>query len=122
MNKPTWRPCSSGSPQNTGSFAVSLIVSEAGTDSLPAPPTCSGPPIPNSQLAAQNAIQLSMIVVITSCAPTVALSTPATPAQIAPTAPATTTASTMCGRCEVDTYAPVITADTAPTVYWPCPP
>ena len=36
------------------------------------------------ELATQIAIQLSMIVVITSCAPTVALSSPAMPAQAAP--------------------------------------
>src|SRR5215204_7754608 len=117
MKKPTWSPWSSGSPQKTGSFAVSLTVSEAGTDSFPTPPSCSGPPIPKSQLAVQNAIQLSMIVVITSCAPTVAFRSPAIPAHAAPATVATTIARTTCGRCDVDTYAPTITADTAPTVY-----
>ena len=45
---------------------------------------CSGPPSPNSQEPIQKAIQLSMIVEITSCAPTVAFRKPAIPAQRAP--------------------------------------
>mgnify|MGYP003694283963 CR=1 FL=1 len=44
-----------------------------------------------------SAIQLSMIVVITSWAPVVAFRKPAIPAQIAPAAAAPTTASRMCG-------------------------
>ena len=45
----------------------------------------------------QIAIQLSMIVVITSCAPTVAFRKPAIPAQAAPASVAPATASRMCG-------------------------
>ena len=45
---------------------------------------CSGPPEPKRYEPTQIAIQLSMIVVITSWAPTVALRKPAIPAQIAP--------------------------------------
>ncbi len=44
------------------------------------------------------AIQLSMIVEITSCAPTVALRIPAIPAQAAPASAAATTANVMCTK------------------------
>ena len=58
---------------------------------------CSGPPSPNSHSPTQMAIQLSMIVVITSWAPTVAFITPAIPAQAAPASVAPITAIRMCG-------------------------
>ena len=45
---------------------------------------CSGPPSPKSHEPTQIATQLSMIVEITSWAPTVAFRNPAIPAQIAP--------------------------------------
>ena len=44
----------------------------------------SGPPAPKNHSPTQIAIQLSMIVVITSWAPTVAFRKPAIPAQAAP--------------------------------------
>jgi hypothetical protein len=56
---------------------------------------CSGPPSPNSQEPIQMAIQLSMIVEITSCAPTAALRKPAMPAQTAPPSVAAATAIRM---------------------------
>ena len=58
---------------------------------------CSGPPSPNSHSPTQMAIQFSMIVVITSWAPTVAFITPAMPAHAAPASVAPTTAIRMCG-------------------------
>ena len=69
------------------------------------------------------AIQLSMIVVITSWAPTVAFRKPAIPAHTAPASPAATTATRMCspaGRKSNQT--PIWTAVIVPTMYWPCPP
>ena len=45
---------------------------------------CSGPPCPKRYSPPQIAIQLSMIVEITSCAPVVAFRKPAIPAQAAP--------------------------------------
>ena len=57
----------------------------------------SGPPSPNSHAPTQIAIQLSMIVEITSWAPTVALRKPAIPAQSAPASVAAPIASRMCG-------------------------
>ena len=67
MKRPTWRPWSSGSPQNTGSFAPSAMSLEIGTEVSVS--LCSGPPRPNRKTPVQIAIQLSMIVEITSWAP-----------------------------------------------------
>ena len=78
MKIPTESPCSRGSPQNTGSFALSTTSFEIGIDFCSE--FCSGPPWPKRYDAVQIAIQLSMIVEITSCAPTVAFSRPAMPA------------------------------------------
>ena len=89
-----WSPCSSGSPQKTDSFAFSTTSFETGTDSLRS--FWSGPPWPKAQLPIQYAIQLSMIVVITSWAPTVAFRKPAIPAQAAPASAARAIATTMC--------------------------
>ena len=66
----------------------------------------------------QNTIQLSMIVTITSCVPTVALSRPAMPASIAPASEPTTSASRMCSTLgmpssEEPTHTPAI----APSMY-----
>src|SRR5688500_19502702 len=63
-------PCSCGSPHHTGSRTLSTTSSEIGTDGLVE--FWSGPPCPNAYVPIQYAIQLSIIVVITSCAPTVA--------------------------------------------------
>src|SRR5206468_11468567 len=67
------RPCSRGSPHQTGSFAASTTSFETGTDCCVGSVFCSGPPSLNRDDPTQIAIQLSMIVEITSCAPTVAL-------------------------------------------------
>ena len=93
MKIPMWSPCRTGSPQNTGSFAPSTTSSDTGIDFWAS--FWSGPPSENSQMPTQTAIQLSMIVLITSCAPVVALSNPAMPAQTAPAAQAATIASRM---------------------------
>ena len=77
MNRPMCRPCSWGSPQNTGSFAPSTMSGDTGTDFCSV--FCSGPLRLTSQTPTQIAIQLSMIVVITSLAPVVAFSRPAMP-------------------------------------------
>ncbi len=68
-------------PQIGQSFAESKIWAERGNDSCT---PCSGPPRPNRYFPRKIAIQLSMIVVITSCAPTLAFRIPAIPPQIAP--------------------------------------
>ena len=69
------------------------------------------------------AIQLSMIVEITSWAPTVALSTPAIPAHAAPASVAATTASRMCGVVLiVANETPTQLATMMPRKYWPWPP
>ena len=86
------RPWKSGSPQKTGSFAPATMSFEIGTNACLS--FCSGPPRPNRNTPTQIAIQLSMIVEITSCAPTVAFRKPAIPAQSAPQSVATTIART----------------------------
>jgi len=77
MKIPTDKPCSSLRPQKTGSFALSTMSLEIGIDACE---PCSGPPWPKRYDPTQIEIQLSMIVEITSCAPTVALRIPAMPA------------------------------------------
>src|SRR3954468_865537 len=99
MNSPTCGPCRFGFPQNTGSFADAVTSLEIGTDGVSG--FCNGPPRPNSQTPTQIAIQLSMIVEITSLAPTVAFSRPAIPAHAAPAAQASTITSTMCSTCGI---------------------
>src|SRR3954471_11207240 len=99
MNSPMWRPCSSGLPQNTGSLADGSTSLEIGTDGVSG--FCSGPPSPNSHTPTQIAIQLSMIVEITSLAPTVAFSTPAIPAHAAPAAQASTITRMTCSTCGI---------------------
>ena len=64
-----------------------------------------------------------MIVVITSCAPTVAFRNPAIPAQTAPAAAATVIPSRMCaGRAMFTKETPIQLAQISPTRYWPLPP
>ena len=116
-----WSPCSSGSPQKTDSLAFSTTSFDTGTDSLMS--FWSGPPWPKAQLPIQYAIQLSMIVVITSWAPTVALSKPAIPAQAAPASAARAIATTMCSLPPRPAHEEPTQTDTiAPTMYWPWPP
>ena len=95
MKIPISRPWKPWAPQKTGSCALFETVFDTGTNAWVE--FCSGPPSPNSQDPTQIAIQLSMIVEITSWAPTVALSTPAMPAQAAPASVAAEIASRMCG-------------------------
>ncbi len=90
-----WRPCRTALPHQTWSFAPSAIGFVTGAEI--AVLSCIGPPKPTSQLPTHSAIQLSMIVVITSCAPTVARRMPAIPPQTAPASIAAVTASTTCG-------------------------
>ncbi len=78
MKMPIERPCSSFGPQKTGSFAPSAMSFEIGIDGCAG--SGAGRSWPNRYEPTQIAIQLSMIVVITSCAPTVALRMPAMPA------------------------------------------
>ena len=69
------------------------------------------------------AIQLSMIVEITSCTPTVAFRTPAIPAHSAPASAASAIARTMCRTAGMPLNDdPTQTATIAPSVYWPWPP
>ena len=84
---------------------------------------CSGPPIPKRNCPTQIAIQLSMIVVITSCAPTVAFRNPAIPAHAAPAIIATTIATTTwTNGFSPDMDEPIQTAKNEPTRYCPWPP
>ena len=94
MNRPMCSPCSSGSPQKTGSLAPSTMSGETGTDFCSV--FCSGPLRFTSQTPTQSAIQLSMIVVITSLAPVVAFSSPAIPPHSAPAAHAPIMQTRMC--------------------------
>jgi hypothetical protein len=120
MKMPIESPCSSLRPQKTGSLALSAMSFEIGIDTWS---PCSGPPWPKRYEPTQTAIQLSMIVEITSCAPTVALRMPATPAQTAPASVATTVARTMWSSGFISgNDEPTHTAKIAPTKYWPCPP
>jgi hypothetical protein len=74
-------------------------------------------------LPIQYAIQFSMIVVITSCAPTVAFRKPAIPAQAAPASVATRIPRRMCaGRAMWTKETPIQLAQISPTMYWPLPP
>ena len=117
--KPMCSPCSSGSPHHTGSRTLSTTSFEIGTDAFAS--FWSGPPSPNAYVPTQYAIQLSMIVVITSCAPTVALRK--VPAHTAPASIASTIASSACGSPGRSTHTEPTQTDTiAPTMYWPCPP
>ena len=89
-----WSPWRSGSPQNVASFAFSGMSSEDGTaPAAPAAPVWNGPPTSKKYEPTQTTIQLSMIVVITSWAPTVPFRRPAMPAMNAPAsiAPSTIT-------------------------------
>ena len=77
MKKPMCSPCRSALPQHTGSFALGRRRSRSA-------PTCSRRSAAvrrgrTRYVPTQYAIQLSMIVVITSCAPTVAFRKPAIP-------------------------------------------
>ena len=83
MKMPTCRPCSCASPQNTGSFAPATTSLDTGTSTRAGSSFCSGPPRPNTQTPTQIAVQLSMIVVITSLVPATAFSRPAMPAHTA---------------------------------------
>ena len=122
MKKPMCRPCRSASPQKTGSRADLTASPEIGTvgDCV----FCSGPPCPKRKLPNQYATQLSMIVVITSCAPTVALRKPAIPAQTAPATAASATPTTTCTPrgSESPQVDPTHTATIRPIAYWPWPP
>ena len=75
----------------------------------------SGPPSPKRKTPIQIAIQLSMIVEITSCAPTVALRNPAIPAQSAPqSAPAIAARTTWTSGFKPSNDEPIHTAKIAP--------
>ena len=63
-----------------------------------------------------------MIVVITSCAPTVAFRKPAIPAQAAPAAAATIPSRMCAGRAMCTNETPIQFAQMRPTRYWPLPP
>ena len=121
MNRPTCRPCSSGSPQNTGSLALSAMSFDTGTDVSVS--LCSGPPSPNRNAPVQIATQLSMIVEITSCAPATAFSRPASAPHAAPARQAAIIASRMWGTAGMlANEEPTQTAKYVPTRYCPWPP
>ena len=118
---PTCRPCSRGSPQNTGSFAPSTMSLEIGTEVSVS--LCSGPPRPNRNTPVQIAIQLSMIVEITSWAPETAFSRPAIAPHAAPARHAATIANRTWSTPGIDENdEPTQTAKYVPTRYWPWPP
>src|SRR5947209_14563505 len=119
MKIPTSSPWSE--PQITGSFAPATTLLETGVDAIWG--LCKGPPSWKQYTPTQIAIQLSMIVEITSFAPVVAFRTPAIPAQTAPAAAAATIANAMWSTDGIPTKdEPIQTAMIHPTVYWPWPP
>src|SRR6476469_1634258 len=120
MKMPTDSPWRSFSPQKTGSVAPSAMSFEIGIDGwLP----WSGPPWPKRYAPTQIAIQLSMIVEITSCAPTVALRMPAMPAHAAPASVPTTRQSiTWTNGFMPRNDDPIQTEKIEPARYWPWPP
>ena len=78
---------------------------------LKPPELTNGPWSPKKYVPVQIAIQLSMIVEITSWAPVVAFRNPAIPPQTAPTAIAATTQRKMCSAPGMPAqYEPMITA------------
>ena len=112
-------PCSTGLPQKTCRCVCSATGLEIGVD----PPFWSAPPCPTSQLPDHTAIQFSMIVEITSCAPVSAFSRPAMPAYAAPASVAAAIVSTMCsGPFIRRNDEPTHNAKIEPTRYWPWPP
>ena len=120
-NRPMCRPWSSASPQNTGSFAPAKMSGETGTSLSTL--LWSGPPSPNSHTPTQSAIQLSMIVEITSLVPVVAFNRPAIAAHAAPAAQAASMQITMCRTDGMPSNEePTHTAANVPTRYWPWPP
>ena len=123
MKKPMWSPWSSGSPQKTGSLrARRRRRSRSGRTS--AWSSGAARRARTGTRPTQIAIQLSMIVEITSWAPIVAFRKPAIPAQTAPASVATTIARRMCERRRSARRSdePTQTAMSAPTKYWPWPP
>ena len=116
------RPWSTGSPQKTGSFALSTMSFETGTNGCVS--FWSGPPRPNRNAPTQIAIQLSMIVEITSWAPTVAFRKPAMPAQQRAREHARDDREqdVQRGRAGPANAEPIQTPTIAPTRYWPWPP
>ena len=63
---------------------------------------CSGPPRPNRNTPTHSAIQLSMIVEITSWAPETAFSRPAIAPHAAPATQAATMANSTCNSAGID--------------------
>ena len=121
MKKPTWRPWRIGFPHQTWRCVFGAMSFDCVSDRSRL--VCSGPCWPNSQPASQKTIQLSMIVVITSWAPTVARRKPAIPASPAPASEPRRIARTMCGKPDMpvsDDATQTPTID--PAAYWPWPP
>ena len=87
---------------------------------------CSGPPTSNRYEPTQTTIQLSMIVVITSCAPTVPFNRPAIPASAAPASIApkieTMISSRLGSSTTFGSSVAISTAAIAPERYCPLPP
>ena len=81
MKMPASRGCSV--PQMAGIRAEFAISFDCGTEACD---PCSGPPSSNRYWPPKMAIQFSMMVEITSCAPTAALSAPAMAPHTAPPA------------------------------------
>src|SRR5262249_48041265 len=112
---------STWSPQKTGSWAPGTTSFETGSDAFEL--FWSGPPSPTRYEPIQYAIQLSMIVEITSWAPTVAFRNPAMPAQNAPARVEATIAINTCGSGAMPIHdVPIQFAMNRPTKYWPWPP
>ena len=86
----------------------------------------NGPPTPKRYEPTQITIQLSMIVVITSCAPTVPLRKPAMPASTAPATMAPRTVTMMSAKpgrpTAFGSSVAISTAAIEPARYWPWPP
>ena len=120
MKIPMCRPCSSGLPQNTGSFAASTMSLETGTSTCAGLLVWSGLPRLKTHTPIQIAIQLSMIVEITSFVPANAFSAPAIPPHTAPPAIPPRIASRMCRKPGMPSNdEPIQTAKIEPMINWP---
>jgi hypothetical protein len=123
MKMPTCRPCRIGLPQITGSLAPATMSLEIGTSCFEGSDVCSGPLRLNAHTPTQSAIQLSMIVEITSLVPAIAFNAPAMPAHSAPAAQPPRIASTMCRKPGMSANEePIHTAASEPMMNCPWPP
>ena len=118
MKIPTWSP--GKVPHQTQSFAEASITSERGSDGFV---PCSGPPSSTRYCPPKIAIQFSMIVVITSWAPTSRAGTRRSlPTPCRRGSRRRCPSTTYSGRGRPCRCVPTKSAAMKPTQYWPWPP